>query len=697
MRKKIISAVIACCLVIQGGFAAIPAMAEEIDEEDVGEEDITEPLINYLVVDRPYVEPGETQSVVVSVGDGDTEVTSALLTWHRQSDGTVYETEASVTDGGVLLFEIFYPEDSDAAVYILDTVSYVADDVSCEAGLSEIGIDARYGVAVEVDTDPDAFIEDEVSEDEEYALETGVVTFDEDGNQTSENSIGEAITEQQAQIPSTMAASGSSSGDIVVVLDPGHDSTHTGAGSSNGLREETLNLKIAQYCKAELETYDGVQVYMTRETEACPFPGSSSSTDLEKRVNYAASVGATVYVSLHLNAYDDSGSSSVHGAEIYYPNRNYNSSVSREGEALADEILAQLEALGITGRFTTTRNSTDSTYADGSTRDYYAIIWRSKAAGFPGIIVEHAYLTNSSDVKNYLSTEDQLKALGVADATGIANYYGLSSSGRTAGSVAASTVSSSGPDIVKIDGTWTYTVDGEPDYTYTGLAKNSNGWYYIKDGVLDRSYTGFATNENGSWYITDGKLTRKDNTVIKDTKGVLGGTEEWYYVVGSKVQYDFTGLANYKNASGWWYITDGRVDRTANTVAKNKNGWWYVLNGKVQKGFTGLADYKNASGWWYITNGKVDRTANTVAKNKNGWYYVLNGKVQKSFTGLANYRNSSGWWYITGGRVDRTFNGIAQNKNGWYYIKNGKVQQSFTGTVTINGTSYSVKNGKVAI
>ena len=39
---------------------------------------------------------------------------------------------------------------------------------------------------------------------------------------------------------------------VVVALDPGHDSTHTGAGA-NGVREEVLTLKIAKYCKEELE------------------------------------------------------------------------------------------------------------------------------------------------------------------------------------------------------------------------------------------------------------------------------------------------------------------------------------------------------------------------------------------------------------------------------------------------------------
>ncbi|MCC8142013.1 MAG: hypothetical protein LIO56_05710, partial [Lachnospiraceae bacterium] len=131
--------------------------------------------------------------------------------------------------------------------------------------------------------------------------------------------------------------------------------------------------------------------------------------------------------------------------------------------------------------------------------------------------------------------------------------YGTSKITPSGGSGTLS-VAVNGTDIVKINGVWTYTVNGKADYSYTGLAKNSNGWYYIKNGELDRTYTGFAKNENGSWYVTKGKLTRKDNSVLKDEKGAIGAQNEWYYVVGSKVQSDYTGLANYKNASGWWYI-----------------------------------------------------------------------------------------------------------------------------------------------
>lgn len=44
--------------------------------------------------------------------------------------------------------------------------------------------------------------------------------------------------------------------------------------------------------------------------------------------------------------------------------------------------------------------------------------------GFPGIIVEHAFISNPSDAAK-LKQDSFLKQLGIADATGIANTYGL--------------------------------------------------------------------------------------------------------------------------------------------------------------------------------------------------------------------------------------------------------------------------------
>ena len=44
----------------------------------------------------------------------------------------------------------------------------------------------------------------------------------------------------------------------------------------------------------------------------------------------------------------------------------------------------------------------------------YAVIKNSTKNGFPGLIIEHAFLSNSSDAKNYLKTESGIKKLGIA-------------------------------------------------------------------------------------------------------------------------------------------------------------------------------------------------------------------------------------------------------------------------------------------
>lgn len=45
--------------------------------------------------------------------------------------------------------------------------------------------------------------------------------------------------------------------------------------------------------------------------------------------------------------------------------------------------------------------------------------------GIAAVIVEHCFGDNATDYNNYLSSEDKLQRLGIADATGIANAYGL--------------------------------------------------------------------------------------------------------------------------------------------------------------------------------------------------------------------------------------------------------------------------------
>ncbi len=211
-------------------------------------------------------------------------------------------------------------------------------------------------------------------------------------------------------------------GEIVIVLDPGHDSVHTGTISDDGVMEEDLTLKIANYCKDALEEYPGVEVYLTRTEAGCPFTGTYEPECLENRVEFAKDLDATLFVSLHLNWSSDP---SVNGVQIYVPNENYNKRVFTEAGELADCIMSQLNDLGLEFQKIYSKDSTDRVYPDGTAGDYWSIVYNCKLNGFPGIIVEHAFISSPSDFENFLSTDEKLKSLGEADARGIAEYLGL--------------------------------------------------------------------------------------------------------------------------------------------------------------------------------------------------------------------------------------------------------------------------------
>lgn len=205
--------------------------------------------------------------------------------------------------------------------------------------------------------------------------------------------------------------------DLIVVLDAGHGGRDSGA-VGNGLLEKNLNLKIAKYCKAELEKYQGVKVYMTRSND--------TFVELEQRVAIAVRYKADVFVSLHNN----SAHPDAFGAEVIYPNGSYRPSVSEKGRKLASEIQKNLTKNGLHNRGIKVQDSlTGSQYPDGSLADRLAVIKGSKMNGIPGVIVEHAFISNESDVGRFLNSDTKLKKLGVADAKGIASCNGLKKSG----------------------------------------------------------------------------------------------------------------------------------------------------------------------------------------------------------------------------------------------------------------------------
>ena len=221
-----------------------------------------------------------------------------------------------------------------------------------------------------------------------------------------------------------------SQNNIVIVLDPGHD---TDVDSRNqpalGFNEQDLNLKIGLACRDRLNQYDGVTVYMTREDGSCPNAAGNYTTNGEyedcilARTSFAEDKKADLFVSLHCNATTGEMTEGSGGAEVYvsvYPEFN------QKFTPLGENILINISCrTGIYSRGVMTRTKPEKgCYEDGTVKDYYYLLSNNVDNGRPAIIVEHAFMDKSFD-NAVLKDDSKLKTLGEADADGIAEFYGL--------------------------------------------------------------------------------------------------------------------------------------------------------------------------------------------------------------------------------------------------------------------------------
>lgn len=428
--KRIAALALACLLVFTADSGNVLAASIQENAERTKEE-VQEALVNYLVVQEPMVTSPGTQTVMMGIGDGSMEIEAASLRYQNQETEQIYETEAFKILEDFVLFQMEFPDQSGRGNYRLESVTYTQDGNEITASFAKMGIDAAFGVDEIAESEPDdVLLTDEEAEALAEETQMSIVSLDEEGKPLSGGTLEEAMEQAgcEADAVQTDAASGmdllrkgaaksvdaTGMSSLVVVLDAGHGGTDPGT-QGNGVVEKTANLKIAKYCKEELDEYAGIKVYMTRTTD--------TYLSLANRAQVAINHRADLFVSLHNNS---NPKPEVHGASVYYPNSNYNAGVGQTGKALAQVIESKLTALGLANGGIHIRNSENGTkYSDGSLADYYGVIKRCKENGIPALIVEHAFISNAEDAKNFLSTDEQLKKLGVADATGIAEYYGL--------------------------------------------------------------------------------------------------------------------------------------------------------------------------------------------------------------------------------------------------------------------------------
>ena len=428
------------------------------EEQSINQETVTDTekqrAFEYVYMDEQTVNIPDEQNIVIAFADTSIVLESAVLHYSMPESGTLYDLSASNIVANTVLFKTAYTDVSQVGNYKLDSITYRisghAEDIN--VSFSEQDVLAEYTVTTEPETkeqsEPPAENQEEVPEVTVYSLDDSGNVVEQGGETeniestvesvlsvadaegTSEGAENDArLADVPAMVSAEAATSESRAANKVVVICAGHDATHTGA-RGNGLKEEELTWKVAQYCKAELEQYYGVTVYLDRSSVNCAYPGRDMSYCLNQRVYDAHAKGASVFVDIHFNSVNGV-STAANGSEVYYPNNSYSTAIHQDGANLANNILAQLEALGLTNRGAQVKNATTEggyrpEYDDqGRIEDYYTTNNLSKSLGMTGIIVEHAFLDNAGDAAK-LKNESFLKQLGVADAKGIANTYGLS-------------------------------------------------------------------------------------------------------------------------------------------------------------------------------------------------------------------------------------------------------------------------------
>ena len=440
--KKGFKRLLAFCLTVLMATSVVPSAFAATSKNDTETGTENAGTVTYAVVSDSEIDAPGTEEILIGIGDETTVADSASLTIYQQESGETMEYAAVELTDGAAKFQLSFSAEENGT-YALMSISYEVDGIEYTVYFEDVDIQAVFGVNTAVASAPDAYVVDSDetdadASDTEANVVFDVTTIDDGGSAELASSVEDALYDAASDTNSISIASledeisVASNKEYVVVLDPGHGTHKTASagldsGTSftyNGVTylEKDITLKIAQYCKQELEKYSNVTVYMTRTGD---YDGVMSISD---RVDLAHEYGADILVSIHINSAGDGGTTTAQGAEVYYPNSNgSNGAVSTDAKELSRQILNQLVAVGMKTHSSglLIRNANEDKFDDGSSMDYFGINRYSKAYGFPGIIVEHGFLNNESDFYNFLSSDEKLQKLGVADATGIANYLGL--------------------------------------------------------------------------------------------------------------------------------------------------------------------------------------------------------------------------------------------------------------------------------
>jgi N-acetylmuramoyl-L-alanine amidase len=198
-----------------------------------------------------------------------------------------------------------------------------------------------------------------------------------------------------------------------IVIDPGHGGKDPGCQIGDGIKEKDIVLKLAKALASKIREEMGCEVFLTRSTDVF--------LTLEQRTAIANMKKADLFISLHINAHQDSN---IWGLETYFLNMATDETsmmVAARENATSQKNISDLQTILNELMMNTKINEssrlahevqkgmvtlTDNKYKMSKSlgvkqAPFYVLI----GAEMPAILVESGFLTNPTERKRLLSNE----------------------------------------------------------------------------------------------------------------------------------------------------------------------------------------------------------------------------------------------------------------------------------------------------
>lgn len=171
--------------------------------------------------------------------------------------------------------------------------------------------------------------------------------------------------------------------DKIIVLDAGHGGIDPGTLRGN-VYEKNVNFNVINVYAPEYFKDSDIKVYYTRTTD--------TKIALQTRADFAATVGADLFISFHVNAHSDKA---VNGTSVYYSASNNKTTAS----GLKSSLLAQTVVNHLSKNWNTKNR--------GILTEKFVVVHNNTV---PAILIECGFITNDNDFQKIKDTAYQKKA-----------------------------------------------------------------------------------------------------------------------------------------------------------------------------------------------------------------------------------------------------------------------------------------------